>query len=144
MKKLLVFIFVMLSFQAARAENSVLSLHISGNSIIAEVANTPQARQRGLMHRKRLGSNHGMLFIFPEPGLHAMWMKNTSVPLSTAFLDERGVIINITDMTPFSEQPHYADAPARFALEMPKGWFSKRGINPGMKVEGLSPAPAGR
>jgi len=144
MKKVLVFIFVALSFQAVWAENSILSLHIIGNSVIAEVANTPQARQQGLMHRKHLGANRGMLFVFPEPGLHAMWMKDTPLHLSIAFLDERGVIINIADMTPFSEKPHYASAPAKFALEMPTGWFNKRGIHSGMKVEGLSPAPPGQ
>ena len=84
-----------------------------------------------------------MLFVFPERGVHAMWMKNTSIPLSIAFLDEQGVIINISDMIPFSEEPRHADAPAKFALEMPKGWFSKRGIMPGAKVEGLSQAPNG-
>jgi uncharacterized membrane protein (UPF0127 family) len=72
-----------------------------------------------------------------------MWMKNTSVPLSIAFLDEQGVIINIDDMVPFSDEQHHAAAPAKFALEMPIGWFSKREIKPGVKVEGLSGAPTG-
>jgi uncharacterized protein len=144
MKKIVAIVFAALSFHAVQAADSRLPLQIGANSLIAEVASTPQARQQGLMYRKYLPGNHGMLFIFPEPGLHAMWMKNTSVPLSTAFIDKHGVIINITDMTPFSEEPHYADAPAKFALEMPGGWFSKLGIKPGAKVKGLSRAPMGQ
>ena len=143
MKRVLVFILVLLSITAARAQTPLVPLEISGNPLIAEVANTPEAREQGLMYRKHLRGNHGMLFVFPESGVHALWMKNTSVPLSTAFLDEQGVIINITDMTPFSEEQYHADAPAKFALEMPIEWFSKRGIKPGAKVEGLSQAPRG-
>jgi hypothetical protein len=141
MKRILVFILVLLCIPAARAD--LLPLEISGNPVIAEVANTPEAREQGLMYRKHLRGNHGMLFVFPEFGVHALWMKNTSVPLSVAFLDEQGVIINIDDMVPFSEEQHHAAAPAKFALEMPIGWFSKREIKPGAKVEGLSQAPRG-
>jgi uncharacterized protein len=144
MKQVLVFILALLLIPAAQADNSILPLQISGNSIIAEVANTPRAREQGLMYRKHLPGHHGMLFVFPEPGLHAMWMKNTSIPLSIAFMDKHGIIINITEMIPFSEEPHHADAPATFALEMPRGWFSKRRINPGVRVEGLWQAPTGQ
>ena len=143
MKQVLVFVFLLLSIPAARAETSLLHLQISGYTVVAEVANTPEAREQGLMYRKHLRGIHGMLFVFPESGVHAMWMKNTSVPLSTAFLDEQGVIINIADMMPFSEEQYHADAPAKYVLEMPIEWFSKRGIKPGVKVEGLSEAPRG-
>ena len=142
MKQILVFILVLLAIPAARAETSLVPLEISGNPLIAEVSNTAEAREQGLMYRKHMRGNHGMLFVYPEPGVHAMWMKNTSVPLSIAFLDQQGVIINIEDMIPFSEEQHHAGAPAKFALEMPIGWFSKRGIKPGAKVEGLSQAPS--
>jgi uncharacterized membrane protein (UPF0127 family) len=141
MKRILVFILVLLCIPAARAD--LLPLEISGNPVIAEVANTPEAREQGLMYRKHLRGNHGMLFVFPESGVHALWMKNTSVPLSVAFLDEQGVIINIDDMVPFSDEQHHSAAPAKFALEMPIGWFSKREIKPGAKVEGLSQALRG-
>lgn len=140
MKRILVFILVLLFIPAAHAD--LVHLQISDYTVIAEVSNTPEAREQGLMYRKHLRGNHGMLFIYSEPGLHNLWMKNTSVPLSVAFMDEQGVIINITDMVPFSEERHHADAPAKFALEMPIGWFSKREIKPGAKVEGLSQAPA--
>jgi len=141
MKQVLVFVLLLLSATAARAETTLVPLVISGNSLIAEVASTPEARQQGLMYRKHLRGNHGMLLVFPESGVHALWMKNTSVPLSAAFLDEQGVIINIDDMVPFSEDEHQSAAPSKFALEMPTGWFNKRGIKPGAKVEGLSQAP---
>ena len=141
MKQVLVFVLLLLSFPAAGTETSLVPLEISGNPMIAEVANTPEAREQGLMYRKHMRGNHGMLFVFPESGVHTLWMKNTSVPLSVAFLDEQGVIINIDDMAPFSEEQHHAAAPAKFALEMPIGWFSKREIKPGAKVEGLSQAP---
>jgi uncharacterized membrane protein (UPF0127 family) len=143
MKQAWIFALVLLSIPAARADTAVLPLQISGNPVVAEVASTPETRQRGLMYRKHLLGHQGMLFVFPESGLHDMWMKNTSIPLSIAFLDEQGVILNITDMLPFSEQPHQPNAPAKFALEMPKGWFIERGIKPGVKVEGLSQAPRG-
>jgi len=144
MKQVLVFVLLLLSIPTARAETSLVPLEISGNPVIAEVANTSEAREQGLMYRKHLRGNHGMLFVFPESGVHALWMKNTSVPLSAAFLDEQGIIINIDDMVPFSEEQHHSAAPAKFALEMSIGWFSKRGIKPGAKVEGLSDAPAGK
>lgn len=140
MKQVLVFVFLLLFIPAAHAD--LVPLQISGNSLIAEVANTAEAREQGLMYRKHMRGNHGMLFVFPESAVYGMWMKNTSVPLSVAFMDEQGVIINITDMVPFSEEQYHATAPAKFALEMPIGWFSKREIKPGAKVEGLSQAPA--
>jgi uncharacterized membrane protein (UPF0127 family) len=91
-----------------------------------------------------LPEDRGMLFVFPEVALHAMWMMNTFVPLSVAFLDRDGVIINIEDMQPQTQDAHPAARPARYALEMNLGWFRKRGINPGVKVEGLERAGPAR
>jgi hypothetical protein len=93
------------------------------------------------MHRKSLGPNAGMLFVFDEAAPHCMWMKNTYIPLSVAFLDAQGVIINIADMTPHSEQSHCATRPAVYALEMTQGWFAQRGIKAGAKLGGLNTAP---
>jgi hypothetical protein len=78
-----------------------------------------------------------MVFVFEESAIHCMWMKNTLVPLSVAFIDQDGAIINIADMQPRSEQSHCAAKPARYALEMNKGWFAQRGIRPGAKLRGL-------
>jgi uncharacterized membrane protein (UPF0127 family) len=107
--------------------------------IRAEVAADYSTRGRGLMHRKSLAPNAGMLFIFDEPSIHCMWMKNTYIPLSVAFLDEKGEIINIADMQPHSEQSHCAARPALYALEMERGWFAQRGIKPGVRLGGIPP-----
>jgi uncharacterized protein len=121
----------------AHAELPTIQLSAGMHLIRAEVAADPADRMQGLMHRKSLGANAGMLFIFDEAAIHCMWMKNTLIPLSVAFIDEGGTILNIADMQPHSEQSHCAAAQARFALEMTKGWFAQRGVKPGMKLGGL-------
>jgi len=105
--------------------------------IRAEVADGFASRMQGLMQRTSLPPNGGMLFVFDEDATHCMWMKNTLIPLSVAFLDERGAIINIADMQPHSEQSHCASRPARYALEMTQGWFAQRGIRAGARLRGL-------
>ena len=105
--------------------------------IRAEVAADFATRARGLMHRESLGANTGMLFVFEQPEIQCMWMKNTLIPLSVAFLDERGAIINIADMEPHSERTHCAARQASYALEMNRGWFAARGIKPGMRLGGI-------
>src|SRR3989442_15194579 len=94
--------------------------------------------------RKHLGPNEGMFFVFPQSEPHCMWMKNTLIPLSVAFIDEKGKIVSISDMQPQSETSHCATAPAKFALEMPAGWFAKKGIKSGTTIQGLEKAPAAR
>jgi len=107
----------------------------------AEVASDEAARERGLMGRPWLPADGGMLFVFPVADLHRMWMKNTLVALSVAFIDEQGVIINIEDMQPQTLDVHGARRPARYALEMPQGWFARRNLGAGAHFQGL-PAPA--
>ena len=115
----------------------VAELRAGMHLIRAEVAADFSTRGRGLMHRKGLAHNAGMLFIFDGPSQQCMWMKNTYIPLSVAFLDEQGTIINIADMQPHSEQTHCSARPALYALEMTRGWFAERGIKPGAKLGGL-------
>ena len=105
--------------------------------IHAEVAADMTTRSRGLMFRKSLAPNAGMVFIFDEAAQHCMWMKNTLIPLSVAFLDDKGTIINIENMAPQTEDTHCAAKPARYALEMDRGWFAARGIKPGTKLGGM-------
>ena len=105
--------------------------------IRAEVAADMATRSRGLMFRKSLAPNAGMVFVFDEASQHCMWMKNTLIPLSVAFVDEAGIIINIEDMAPQTEDTHCAKRPARYALEMDRGWFASRGIKPGAKLGGI-------
>lgn len=122
---------------AAQAQLPVVQLSAGIYLIKAEVAADMSTRAQGLMFRKSLPVNGGMLFIFDGPAIQCMWMKNTLVPLSVAFMDESGVILNIEDMQPQTEQTHCASAPALLALEMSKGWFAQRGIKAGMKLGGL-------
>jgi uncharacterized membrane protein (UPF0127 family) len=105
--------------------------------IQAEVANTTETRSQGLMLRKSMPQGAGMLFLFDEPSGYCMWMKNTLIPLSVAFIDEHGQIVNIADMQPQDETTHCASRPVRYALEMNQGWFKQRGIVPGTPIQGL-------
>ena len=122
---------------AALAELPTVQLSTGMHLIRAEVADSMGTRMEGLMHRKSMPQGSGMVFVFEENAPHCMWMKNTLIPLSVAFIDESGAIINIADMQPHSEQSHCAARPARYALEMNKGWFAQRGIKPGAKLRGL-------
>jgi uncharacterized protein len=112
--------------------------------IQAELAHTPQTRQVGLMNRHKMAENHGMVFVFMDEARHCMWMRNTFIPLSVAFLDGDGRILNIEDMTPQTEDSHCAAGPARYALEMNQGWFAARGISPEMHIRGLDRLPPPR
>ena len=122
---------------AASAQLPVLQLSAGMHLIKAEVAADFSTRAQGLMYRKALAPNAGMLFIFDEPAVHCMWMKNTFIPLSVAFLDEHGTIVNIEDMQAHTEQSHCASAPVLLALEMSRGWFAQRGIKAGARLGGL-------
>ena len=135
---------LLLVFNIAHAELPTMPLTIGSHSLVAEVASTDAQRGTGLMHRRILPENRGMLFVFPDSALHGMWMMNTFVPLSVAFIDRDGRIINIADMQPHTTDTHTATRPAKYALEMNQGWFRKRGIKAGDKVEGLEKAPPAR
>ena len=128
----------------AHAQLPEIVLSINGHKVTAEVARTDPARTEGLMHRRILPENRGMLFVFREVAVHAMWMMNTHIPLSVAFLDANGVIINVEDMEPHTRDSHPAAKPAKYALEVNKGWFGRRGIKPGVRVEGIERAPPAR
>jgi uncharacterized membrane protein (UPF0127 family) len=132
------FLFAALLYGAAAlAQLPAVELKAGMYLIRAEVAADFATRARGLMHRESLAPNAGMLFVFEAPASQCMWMKNTLIPLSVAFLDDSGAIINIADMAPHSEQAHCAARPARYALEMNRGWFAARGIKPGMRLGGV-------
>jgi uncharacterized membrane protein (UPF0127 family) len=118
-----------------------VTLTITGHKIVAEVAATPEQRATGLMHRFSLAPDHGMLFVFERPEALSFWMKNTHIPLSIAFIDANGRILNIEDMAPQTETTHRSRGPGLYALEMRKGWFAERGIRAGDRVEGLRTTP---
>jgi uncharacterized membrane protein (UPF0127 family) len=121
-----------------------VQLTIKGHRLVAEMATTTATRTVGLMHRFSLKPDHGMLFVFNAPQPLAFWMKNTFVPLSIAFIDVDGRILNIEDMTPQTETTHPSQGLSLYALEMKKGWFAQRGIVAGEHVEGLDRAPRAR
>jgi len=133
-----------LAFQLPSASADPLltyPLKIKGHVIRVEVANTEDTRRTGLMFRDALPENEGMLFVYETEGKHAMWMKNTLIPLSVAFIERSGRIINIEDMQPQTEDAHGARADAAFSLETNQGWFKKRGIKAGDRVQGLERVP---
>jgi uncharacterized membrane protein (UPF0127 family) len=144
MKRLLLALTLSLACAAAHAAMPLLELRIGKHALTAEVAANDPDRMQGLMHRRMLPENRGMLFVFSNVARHGMWMMNTYIPLSVAFIDDNGVIINIEDMQPHTRDAHSAKQPVRYALEMNLGWFRKRGIGPGAKVEGLERAPPPR
>ncbi|GAA5234859.1 DUF192 domain-containing protein [Verticiella sediminum] len=128
------------SLAPARAngpELPVIALTAGMYRIEAEVAATPQEMQTGLMHRESLPDSRGMLFMFRQPGTQCMWMRNTLIPLSVAFLRDDGTIVNIEDMAPQTETSHCSTEPVRTALEMNAGWFDKRGLKPGATIRGI-------
>ena len=124
---------------SAHAQNRlpVTELTAGFHRIEAEVAVDQASQAKGLMHRRSMPANHGMLFVFPRTNHHCMWMRNTLLPLSVAFLDAQGKIINIEDMQPETEDNHCAASPARYALEMNIGWFTAKGIKPGFQIGGI-------
>lgn len=110
--------------------------------IQAEVAQTLDEQSIGLMYRRTMGVNEGMLFIYDNPQIRCFWMRNTPLPLTIAFIADDGSIVNLKDMQPETEKSHCATKPVRYALEMNQGWFEKRGLKSGFKLRGIPPAPA--
>ena len=108
-----------------------IPLYIHQKEIWVEVARTPEERNLGLMGRRSLGKDEGMLFIFETEDRHSFWMKNTLIPLSIAFIDRDRRIVWITDMKPLTLDSHVPPKPILYALEMNKGWFSAHGIKVG-------------
>jgi uncharacterized membrane protein (UPF0127 family) len=117
-----------------------IELRIDQHRLKAEVASNAESRTTGLMHRFSIQPDHGMLLVFPEQQPLAFWMKNTFVPLSIAFIDANGRILNIEDMAPQTESTHPSRGPALYALEMKRGWFGEHGIAAGAYVNGLPKA----
>jgi len=114
-----------------------VELNIGVHLIHAELAANPADRELGLMFRRELGTNEGMLFDFVEPAQHCMWMRNTYLPLSVAFLDKAGAIINVEEMQAQTDATHCAVHPARYALEMPARWFAEHRVRPGTVIDGV-------
>lgn len=140
-RKFLAFSGLSLAVFSAHAAG-MLELSAGMYRIQAEVAHTDPLRQRGLMQRKDMPEQQGMLFVFPVRAQHCMWMRNTLLPLAVAFLDDEGRIINVEEMAPQTETNHCAKSPARYALEMNRNWFKQRGLGAGVQIRGVERAPA--
>ena len=114
-----------------------LRLRLGEHELHAEYAQTPAERERGLMGRSELPADSGMLFRFDEVRRHCLWMKDTPLPLSAAFFDEGGVVVDVIDLEPLNTEIRCSKRPARYALEMDQGWFAERGIGRGARLEGI-------
>ena len=112
-------------------------LTIGTHTLTAEVAATDTQRMTGLMYRFSVAPDAGMLFVFESSQRRSFWMRNVSFPLSIAFIDAGGTIVNIEDMAPHDDRSTWSAAPVLYALEMRKGWFAQKGIGPGARVQGL-------
>jgi hypothetical protein len=123
----------------ARAQPTLPAVKLTAgiHVITAEAATTSLSRQVGLMHRDGLAPNHGMLFVFDDKSQQCFWMRNTRVPLTIAFVDDDGTILELADMAPQSDDSHCSQRPVRYALEMEQGWFAKRGLAAGARLGGL-------
>lgn len=105
------------------------------DTVVAEVARTPEERQQGLMYREELAEGRGMLFVFDRPEVRSFWMQNTYIALDIAYMDEGKRIMNILAMEPLSNDLYESTGPALFALEVPQGWFEAMGIREGDRAE---------
>lgn len=116
-----------------------LTLRVGQHSIDAQVAATPSQQGVGLMHRDSMPQGEGMLFPLAAPTAPCLWMKDTRLPLSAAFLSADGVVLHLADMEPMTLTHHCSPHPARFILEMNRGWFASRGLAVGSKIAGVPP-----
>ncbi len=119
------------------AQLPVSRLLVGDHRITAEIAQRPADLQRGLMFRESLPPDHGMLFLFPDEALRSFWMRNTTIPLSIAYADASGRIVRIADLEPLDERQVTSLGPARYALEMNRGWFSAHAVVAGDRITGI-------
>ena len=117
-------------------------LRFGEHELTVEVVATAESRAQGLMNRDELPDDRGMLFIYPDEQVRGFWMKNTRIPLSIAFANRKAKIVTIADMEPFDETRTSSFVPAMYAVEVNKGWFAERGIDHGIKIEGMPPIQA--
>ena len=126
------------TFNGGQPELSRIKLRAGMHIISAEIADSTQTRANGLMNRSKMATNEGMLFVFERADTQCFWMRNTILPLSIAFMDDKGAIVSIADMKPQSDDSHCSAKPAKFALEMNQGWFAHKGVKPGSVIAGLN------
>lgn len=113
-----------------------MQVRMGGKQAQVQVARSDEERAIGLMGRVHLEPNEGMLFIFPSLDVQCFWMRNTLLPLSAAFINDAGRVVNFADMQPLSDQAHCSAQPVRYVLEMPQGWFEQAGLRVGSPIKG--------
>jgi uncharacterized membrane protein (UPF0127 family) len=128
--------------QSAPTPAPTTSLTIGTATVSVEIADDPAEREHGLMKRETLGPDQGMLFVYPDERPRNFWMKDTSLPLSIAYLDAQGRIVRIADMAPFDTSTVPSVRPAMYALEVNQGWFTRHAIQVGASVKGVPPPSA--
>ena|SRR5208282_1375903 len=138
------FIFILSACQQKAAESAfglrTADLKISNVPLTVEIADTPQASENGLMFRGSLPEDRGMLFVYDAdaPKRATFWMKNTKIPLSIAFIDSAGTILEVKSMYPMDESVvSSSSAEVAYALEVNQGWFDRHKISPGDKIDGI-------
>jgi len=105
-----------------------------------QIAATPLQRQIGLMYRREMAENEGMLFVYEDEAVRCFWMRDTPLPLTAAFIDADGLLVNLADMQPFTEESHCSARPVRFVLEVQQGWFHRQHMGAGARFDGLYPS----
>jgi len=132
----LAFSFCAMAQEAPQMNLPRVKLSAGMHLIDAQVAQTSQQRQIGLMHRREMPQHEGMLFVFEQPAEQCFWMKNTLLPLTAAFVADDGTIVNLVDMKPQTEDSHCSAKPVRYVLEMNQGWFAKKNLKAGVRLGG--------
>jgi len=135
MKRLLFILFSIILLLRCQSDTPITyELTINGKSIAVELADNEQSRATGLKYRTSLAPDYGMLFAYPEERIQHFWMKDTSIPLSIAFVKSDGSILETRDMKPFSLESVTSSIPAQYALETNIGWFKDNQVKTGDRV----------
>ena len=139
-KYLLALLFVLPLALAAQTPQSLdtTELTIGDHTLTTELATTSSERSIGLMFRESMGEYEAMLFVYDNRAQRCFWMQNTLIPLTLAFIDDDGIILQLADMEPQTTTSHCSQDPVRYALEVNQGWFERHGLGVGDRVNGIA------
>ena len=130
----LLFLFLLSSKALSSVDKQCNSISIEKENLCVELAISQREKSKGLMYRKDLSNTDGMLFIWKNEDKRCMWMKNTYIPLDLGFFREDLTLIEVRDLSPRSLESVCSSEPAKYALELPKGWFSSHNIKNNSKL----------
>jgi len=126
-------LFILIS--CSKKEESKINLSINGRPLAVEIARTKAQREKGLMYRDEIGENEGMLFIFKKDQILSFWMKDTKIPLSIAFIDKKGKVIDMFDMEPYSLVPVRSSKLCKYAIEVNRDFYRSCNLNIGDRID---------